>query len=189
MSGLMSLEEIREHFPWVWYAHGDRSTTPKALELLEATGYITDSPNVELPLVIRVYQGRLADEELGVAWTPDPQRAHSYAQTYRGLRGVQHEPVIWAGRARREHVLFMSRFSQEVLVRPQDVTELQMRRRPGVGGAPGWIRVTDGEIEELTRSAWMPAVRLFAPGKSPEVQEGIYEGLVAEYRASIHGFA
>ena len=186
LAGALTDQDLRDHWPWLWISHGGFSLKSRdiGLEVLEAVGYVTDSPDVVLPEAFWAYQGRAAGQALGVSWTPDQQMAIGYSKTHAAIveRATGADPgrALYRARVRPSDVLMFTRLTVEVLVRPERV-EAEPRRPSLVGGSPGWARASaKADAIEALRRVLMPAIRLAG---EPENEEATFESLSAMYLA------
>ncbi len=185
-AGTLTTEDLRDHFPWLWISHGGYSPRCReiALEVLDALGYVTDSPDVLLPDEFWVYQGRVPGQALSISWTPDQQLAVDYSKAHAAIvarqTGIDPGRVLYRARVGRSDVLMFSRLTVEALIRPDRV--LAAPKRPSsVGGAPGWARATTpAAAAAALRRVLMPVIRLAG---EPEREEATLRSLLDLYLA------
>jgi hypothetical protein len=123
-AGRITDDVVRAGLPFCWIAYGSTLEAPEALAMLRAVGPISDTER--MPERLRVYQGRVSGEPIGIAWSPDPQVALEYGKRWcavRASRGADLPAVLWTGTVRGADILMVSLSSSQVVVAPEDVTD------------------------------------------------------------------
>jgi hypothetical protein len=122
-AGVITDDELRSLVIWLQLSFGSALIADPLIEMLRATGYATDSPGMVLPERFPIYQGRSRQQQIGIAWTPNPALGIEYARGRMGRTGMN--GVLFRGVVACADVLAWSRLSSEVIVETGRIEDLQ----------------------------------------------------------------
>ena len=135
-AGRVENDELRAALPFYWTLDGFAEAEVETLEMFDAVGYVTDAPDVPLPDVVRVYQGRASFGGGGLAWTVAPPTARLYAIKHAQRLGS--EPEFLTARVAASDVLLFCWVGREIVARRESLIALGAGNPDAAPPLPMW---------------------------------------------------